>query len=60
MGNFDNFLVMYHCYQIHYKMHNNINTHVHVKKKNHVCGFHYLLPLTCETQILEPLQINGN
>jgi hypothetical protein len=33
MGNFDNFLVMYHCYQTHYKIHNNINTHVHVRKK---------------------------
>jgi hypothetical protein len=23
------------------QMHNNINTHVHVKKKNNVCRFHY-------------------
>jgi hypothetical protein len=53
------FLMMHHCYQIHYKMHNNINTHVHVKKHN-VCRFHYLLPPMCETKILEPLQINGN
>jgi hypothetical protein len=27
------FLVMYHYYQIHCKMHNNINTHVHVRKQ---------------------------
>jgi hypothetical protein len=27
------FFVMYHYYQIHCKIHNNINTHVHVRKK---------------------------
>ncbi len=55
------FLVMYHCYQTHYKMHNNINTHVHVKKKNHVVyGFHYPLPPMHEIKYLKPLQINGN
>ncbi len=51
---------MYHCYQTHHKMHNNINTHIHVRKKNHVCRFHYQLPLMHETKILEPFQINGD
>jgi hypothetical protein len=55
--------MMYHCYQTHCKMQNNINTHVHVhvEKKNHVvCRFQYpLLPMH-ETKNLEPFQINGN
>ncbi len=52
---------MYHCYQIHYKMHNNINTRIHVRKKNNVVyRFHYPLPPMRETKILEPLQIDGN
>ncbi len=52
---------MYHCYQNHHKMHNNINTHVHVRKKNHVvCRFQYQLPPMHETKSLEPLQMNGN
>jgi hypothetical protein len=43
--------------QTHYKMHNNINTHVHVKKKNHVVyRFHYPLPPMPETKNLKPLQ----
>ncbi len=46
---------MYHCYQTHYKMHNNINTRVHVKGKNHVV---YLLLPMCETKNLKPLQVN--
>ncbi len=51
---------MYHCYQTHYKIHDNINTHVHLKNKNHVCRFHYPLPPMHETKNLESLQINGN
>jgi len=52
---------MYHCYQNHYKMHNNINTHVHVREKNHVvCRFQYQLPPMRETKSLEPFQMNGN
>ncbi len=52
---------MYHCYQTHYKMHNNINTHVHVRKKNHVvCKFNHPLPPMHETKNLKPLQINEN
>jgi aspartyl-tRNA synthetase len=27
------FLMMYHCHQIHYKMHNNINACLYVRKK---------------------------
>jgi hypothetical protein len=36
---------MYHCYQTHDKMHNNINTHAHVKKTMLFVDFitHYLL-----------------
>jgi hypothetical protein len=53
--------MMYHCYQIHYKMHNHINTCVHVNKnKKVVCRFHYPSPPMCETKKLEPLQIDGN
>ncbi len=51
---------MYHYYQIYYKMHNNINTHVRVRKKPFVYRFHYPLPPMCETKILKPLQMNGN
>jgi hypothetical protein len=48
--------MMYDYYQTHYKMHNNINTNIHVRKKNHVFyKFHYPLPPMCETKILEPL-----
>ncbi len=55
----DNFF--YHYYRTHYEMHNNINTHVHVRKKIYVfCRFHYPLPPMCETKILEPFQINEN
>ncbi len=55
------FFMMYHCYQTHYKMHNNINTHIHVKKKNNVvCRFHYPLSFMHETKILKPFQINEN
>jgi hypothetical protein len=55
------FFVMYHFDQTHDKMHDNINTHVHIRKKNHVvCRFHYQLPLMCETISLKPFQINGN
>jgi hypothetical protein len=46
-------------YQTHYKMHNNIITHIHIKKNHVVCRFHYLLPPMCEIKILKPLQING-
>jgi len=43
------------------QMHNNINTHVRVREKNHVfCRFHYPVPPIHETKNLEPLQINGN
>jgi hypothetical protein len=42
-------------------MQNNINTHVHVRKKNHVvCKFHYPLPPMCEIKKLKPFQINKN
>jgi hypothetical protein len=42
-------------------MHNNINTHVHVRKKSHViCRFHYPLPPMRGTKNLEPPQINRN
>jgi hypothetical protein len=41
-------------------MHNNINTHIHVRKNHVVYKFHYPLPLMCETKNLEPLQMNGN
>ncbi len=47
--------------QTHYKMQNNINTHIQAKKKTHVvCRFHYPLPPMCEIKILKPFQINGN
>jgi hypothetical protein len=52
--------MMYHYYQTHYKMHNNINTHVHVKKNNVVCRFDYPLLLMCVTKKFKPLQINEN
>jgi hypothetical protein len=52
--------MMYHCYQTHYKMHNNINMHVHVKKNYVVCRFHYPLLSIRETKNLKPFQINGN
>jgi hypothetical protein len=39
-------------------MHNNINTHVHVRKKTIL--FHYPLPPMRETKNLEPPLINGN
>ncbi len=51
--------MMYHCYQTHYKMHNNINTHVHVKKNHVVYKVHYPLPLMHEKK-KKPFQINGN
>ncbi len=52
---------MYHCYQTHYKMHNNINMHVRTCKKNYVVHrFHYPLFSMRETKNLKPLQINGN
>jgi hypothetical protein len=50
--------MMYHYYQTHYKMHNNINTHVHVKKNHVICKLHYPLLLMYETKILKPFQIN--
>ncbi len=52
------FLMMYHCYQIHYKMHNNINTCLYVRKKNNVgYKFHYPLHPMRETKKLQPLQM---
>jgi hypothetical protein len=39
----------------------NAQQHQHTrtcKKKNHVCRFHYSLPLMCKTENLEPLQMN--
>jgi hypothetical protein len=48
------FLELYHYYQIHYKMHNNINTCVHVNR------FHYPFPPMREIQFSEPFQINWN
>jgi len=52
------FHVMYHYYHLRYKMHNNINTFKHVRKKNHVvCRFHYpLLPMS-KTTILKQLKL---
>jgi hypothetical protein len=42
-------------------MHNNINTHVHVRKKTILfVDFITHCPLMHETKILQPLQINGN
>jgi hypothetical protein len=41
----------------------NAQQHQHTrtcKKKNHVCRFHYSLPLMCKTENLEPLQMNWN
>ncbi len=49
---------MYHCYQIHCKVHNNINRHIHVRKKH--CRFRYPLLFMRETKFLEPLQIDGD
>jgi len=52
---------MYYYYQINYKRPNNINTHVHVGRKNHVVyRFHYLLPPMCERKILEHPETNKN
>jgi hypothetical protein len=49
---------MYHYYQLHCKMHNNINTFKHVRKKIHVvCRFHYPLPPMSKTTILKPLKL---
>ncbi len=50
---------MYHCYQIHCKMHNNINTCLHLRKKK-VCRFHYPSPPMHETKNLENISNNGN
>ncbi len=45
---------MYHYYQLHYKMHNNINT---LKKKIHVLyRFHYSLPPMNKTIFFKPLE----
>jgi len=50
------FHVMFHYYQLHYKMHN-INTLQHVIKKSCLFKFHYPLPPMSITKILLPLEL---
>ncbi len=51
---------MYHYYQIHYKMPNNLNTCVHVKKKIMLFVDFITHYLPCvKKEILEPLEIDG-
>ncbi len=51
------YLMMYHCHQIHYKMHNNINACLYVRKKTIVYRLHYPLPPMHETKFLEPFHM---
>ncbi len=48
------FGVIFHYYQLHYKMPNNINTFEHVRKKKIVCRFHYPLLAMSTTKISYP------